>query len=427
MRVLWIISVLVPDHKKCFNVNVDNFGNWIHNLIVSLKQSGFLDNNSLHIISAYSGLKAQYKHFDGIDYYLVPHKNLNFVDKNFENIVDNIVSKISPDIIEVFGVEVFLINCVIEKRNVIPLVASLHGFASVIAKEYFSGISLLNIIKYRTLIDNLKLNGVLERKILLYVRGYNEIRNLRKLNYVMGRTSFDKNYSFKINSNLSYWKCNSLLNNCYFESIWDLNNVNRYSLYISQGHYPIKGLHFLIEAIKILRSKFPQISLVISGVKFNYSPFSKRIFRAGGYENYIISKIYKYKLQDSIRFVGYLTQDEILETMLTSHILVSPSAIENSPTNVAEGQMLGMPVVATDVGGTIEYINNNFDGLLVEFGDVEELVEAISKIFSDDKFAINLGSNAKITASNRHNPRLVIDTMINIYKRIISDFKSVTK
>ena len=50
--------------------------------------------------------------------------------------------------------------------------------------------------------------------------------------------------------------------------------------------------------------------------------------------------------------------------MLKSDIFVSASHIENSPNNVAEAMILGMPCIATFAGGTSSYIEDNKNGIL---------------------------------------------------------------
>ena len=55
--------------------------------------------------------------------------------------------------------------------------------------------------------------------------------------------------------------------------------------------------------------------------------------------------------------------------MLASDLYVSASHIENSPNSVAEAQLIGMPCIATGVGGTATYIEHNISGIIVPPGD----------------------------------------------------------
>ncbi len=87
--------------------------------------------------------------------------------------------------------------------------------------------------------------------------------------------------------------------------------------------------------------------------------------------------------------VGEKSQKEIREILSKSDILVNPSYGEGLPTSVLEAGAMGLAVIATDVGGTSEIIDNGKNGFLVHPGNIAELREKI-KLLSDaslrDKF-----------------------------------------
>ena len=75
---------------------------------------------------------------------------------------------------------------------------------------------------------------------------------------------------------------------------------------------------------------------------------------------------------------------------LQSHVFVCPSFIENSPNSVGEAQLLGIPCIASFVGGVSDMVVDGETGLLYRFEEVEMLAAAVCRIFTDDKFAKRL-------------------------------------
>jgi len=64
--------------------------------------------------------------------------------------------------------------------------------------------------------------------------------------------------------------------------------------------------------------------------------------------------------------LGSLEVNEMVEAMKISRFMVHPSYIDNSPNSICEAQILGLPVVATNVGGVESLIENGKTGLLID-------------------------------------------------------------
>lgn len=72
-----------------------------------------------------------------------------------------------------------------------------------------------------------------------------------------------------------------------------------------------------------------------------------------------------------------LTSDEVASEMARSTILVHPTLVDNSPNAVKEAAVLGVPVVASNVGGIPDYIHHGKNGLLFPAGDLDALTSAL--------------------------------------------------
>jgi glycosyltransferase involved in cell wall biosynthesis len=99
------------------------------------------------------------------------------------------------------------------------------------------------------------------------------------------------------------------------------------------------------------------------------------------------------KISNSFKFLGEVPN--ILEMYHKSDIFIRPSLTEGMPLAVLESMACGIPVIATDVGGTSEIVRNNKTGILVQPGEIEELANSILKLLDDLDLAEKLSKNAR--------------------------------
>ena len=100
-----------------------------------------------------------------------------------------------------------------------------------------------------------------------------------------------------------------------------------------------------------------------------------------------------------------------------------PSSIENAPSSLAEGGLVGTPTIATFVGGNMEMLEHNKDGFLYCYNEPNMLAEYITRIFESDELAMQLSQHARETARLRHDPATLEKTILNIYETLISKNK----
>ena len=100
--------------------------------------------------------------------------------------------------------------------------------------------------------------------------------------------------------------------------------------------------------------------------------------------------------------------------------VIIPSSIENAPNSLAEAEITGTPIVASFVGGNMDMLKHNEEGFLYCYNEPNMLAEYISRIFDSDELATKFSNNSKKTARERHNPQLLEETLMNIYREVIS-------
>ena len=246
------------------------------------------------------------------------------------------------------------------------------------------------------------------------MRGINEIKIIKKVNAVIGRTTWDYANTKAINPKEEYYHNNEVLRTSFYTDKWDINNCERYTLFCSQAGYPIKGAHFLVKTIAILKQRYPKVKLFIAGENI-----LNEGLRTSGYAKYLSKLIKKYKISDNVTFTGILSENEMKEKMLRSHIFVLPSAIENSSNSLGEAMILGMPCVATNTGGTMDILEHRKEGYLYPYTEPAMCANYISDFFQNDDLCIAMGKNARETALRRHDPNKNVKNYIELYEKMI--------
>lgn len=162
----------------------------------------------------------------------------------------------------------------------------------------------------------------------------------------------------------------------------------------------VKGLKYLIEAVKILKGKMPEMRLLIIG--------------EGGEKENLQEQVEKLKLKQNVIFFGKLANEKIPEYMIASDIFVLPSLSEGLPVTVLEAMAAGLPIVATQVGGLPEIVKQGQNGFLVEAKEPEILAQKILTLLSDEKLRNSMSLNNQKEAK-KYSWDLIVAKLINLY------------
>lgn len=161
----------------------------------------------------------------------------------------------------------------------------------------------------------------------------------------------------------------------------------------------IKGIKDLLEAM-----------LKMSGSVLN-------IFGAGELEDYIRNFIKENKMDNAINIYGKVSNERIAEFMKACDVLVLPSHREGLSMTILEAMALGLPVIATSVGGSLDVIKNGENGLLVDEKKPLKLREAIIKLRDNKLLRENIGKKGRETAEIMFGAKSVVEE----FKKIIEE------
>lgn len=140
-----------------------------------------------------------------------------------------------------------------------------------------------------------------------------------------------------------------------------------------------------IEAFALIQTQYPDATLVMAGVDKGLESDVKKLARDAG-------------VDDKMRFPGFLDMNGKVNEFSNADIYLNTNDIDNMPVTVLEACALGLPVVATDVGGIKDLLNDGVDALLVAAGDAPAIASAVHNLIDDPDLSSRLSLNGRTLA-----------------------------
>lgn len=168
-----------------------------------------------------------------------------------------------------------------------------------------------------------------------------------------------------------------------------------------------KGFLDLFEALKIICNRFSNIILIVAGPE----DFEKKD---------AISKdiVKKYGIDEHVKFIGEREDmDEIYPLM---DIFVLPSHREGLPRSLLEASAEKKPIVATNIQGCREAVDDQKTGILVPVRNPEKLAEAIAFFLLHPEEAMRMGENACLKAKKEFDENLIFEKIKNAYENLLA-------
>lgn len=414
---MWLCNTPTTNVAKACNLPEPAQGGWL--ISVSDELEHRKDVEFIFVLPTSKAIEGiSYVEKDRSTYITLNLKNSS--DETMIHAFGTVLNRIKPDIIHIWGTEYkhswAMTKAAEQSEMSEKVVVSIQGLVGMIAKHYMGGIPG----KYQLLPsfrDIVRKDTLKKQRDDLIRRGEYEKETLKSVKHVIGRTFWDKACVGLINPEVNYHFNNETLRETFYTSVWKYENCEKHSIFISQSHYPIKGFHYLLEAVAMLKDSYEDINVYISG----YDNALKTGILSTAYGKYVQYLIKKYDLSSRLHYLGMLNAEEMKQQFLKSEIFVSPSVIENSPNSLGEAMILGMPIVAANVGGVSSMLVHGKEGYLYQSDAPYLLAYYISQLFDDRENEYELGKNAREHALRTHNKEKNIRELIDIYKNITEE------
>jgi glycosyltransferase involved in cell wall biosynthesis len=169
-----------------------------------------------------------------------------------------------------------------------------------------------------------------------------------------------------------------------------------------------KGHDYLLDALKLLRIKFPEWRLIIIG--------------DGPQRARLTSRVENENLSGVVRFVGNV--DNVPEWLSTLDIFTLPSfGDEGVPQGIMQAMACGLPVVSTPVGAIAEAVQDGSTGVLVAPKNAAALAAALERLMEDEALRLNMGQAGRAYASTSFGIDVMLDRMTEVFGRAVAAHK----
>lgn len=416
MKILWLCN-MAPGAIRAATGGRDRGALWMDHVFCDLRKLGmpirvlFADgsahNGQLDPLCSYASYQEGQPHVYPSDLEEVFQRELN---------------SYCPDMIHIWGTEyghtLAMVNAAEKTGYLEKTVISIQGLCSVIARHYAEGIPCA-VQRSTTFRDFIKGNSIRQQQQKFMLRGQMEVKALEKVKHVIGRTDWDKACTTQINPKVHYHFCNETLRQEFYEGTWRYDRCAKHRIFASSCEYPVKGFHYLLEAFPQVLRKYPDAQIVVAGADpFPRKDWSEKL-RMSVHAGYLTKLIRKYRLEGKLRVAGFLDAQQMRQEYLQSNVFVLPSTIENSPNSMGEAMVLGVPCVASDVGGVADMMTHKKEGFVYQSTAPYMLAHYIMEVFDREDRAEEMGAAARKRAEMTHCPEENLKRLMEIYREIL--------
>lgn len=456
MRVLWLCNMMLPVIAEQFGIEASNKEGWLSGLADMVLRNA--DGNGLELAVAAPAPKQLFEEAEEHQGFLkrkltVQDESLTFYgfkentarpdlyEAGLEQTMQELTKDFEPDVVHCFGTEyphtLAMCRSFSHKER---LLVGIQGICAICADAYFADLPE-RAIRRVTLRDFLKKDSILQQQEKFVRRGRMEREALGLAGNITGRTEWDRRYAAECHPAARYFHLNETLRPNFYGQRWSREDCIPHSIFLSQGDYPVKGLHYMLEALPKIKEKYPDARVYVAGNSLVNDRTVKQRLKMSAYGVYLRELLQKRHLEDSVVFLGRLDAEQMRERYQKSHLFVCCSSIENSPNSLGEAMLLGMPCVSADVGGISGIFTGGEDGILYEGFQIhgntinnmrnqknlfpnglekvsKSLAEAVIEMWSNEEKITLYCENARKHAEKNHDKVLNYEKMKEIYAKI---------
>lgn len=443
MRVLWVCNIMLPVIAQALQRECSNKEGWLTGLMEALLAEGDLQTSKE--VQTFRGIQ-ELKVELGVAFPVAPNEELlqgnagrvryygfrentgkpEVYDSGLERDMQAILQDFRPDILHCFGTEYpHTLAAVRAYNRPGSSLVGIQGLCAVYAEAYMANIpgKLRNVTTFR---DWVKGDDMRKQQEKFRRRGKWEQEAVKLTGHVAGRTDWDRYWTARWNPQVKYHLLQETLRPCFYKGEWQYGNCRRHSIFMSQGDYPIKGLHYMLDALAAIKQQYQDVHLYVAGNCLLRKGFLA-LLRISGYGSLLEAQIREYKLEEHVTFLGSQDAEQMKEQYLRCNAYVCVSSIENSPNSLGEAMILGVPVVAALVGGVGSMISPEEGWLFPGFsrdedGEMQRISQELQKhvieVFASGEQVTERTLKAREHARQTHNGEKNLRQLLDLYREL---------
>lgn len=122
----------------------------------------------------------------------------------------------------------------------------------------------------------------------------------------------------------------------------------------------------------------------------------------------------------NVQLLGMLEQEDIVEELKSADLFIHPSIIDNAPRAICEAQLIGCPVIASNVGGVPQLVEDGTTGFLYPYGEPHTLAFLIANLMEQPDMLTAVSQTAVRVSRERHDPERIARKTLDVYRQILS-------
>lgn len=414
MKILWDVGFVLPEAAHLINGNKVAFGGWVGAMVKQLSEIPYIE---LGVAMKAPVTKLISKKIGRVQYYLLPENKRDKFDI-YKVDCDSVLKDFQPDLLQIEGTELShartFLRC-FQGKNIVSLQGIINGhephqFGGLPVGEMLCSFHPIKMLVAAAMIAN--------KQFYFKPRLSGEIETIKRAQNILGRTTWDRAHAYAINPVAPYFPCNRILRDVFYQKNWNVEQMQRHTLFVGNSLSALKGAHYVLHAVAQLKEEYPDLKLYIAGE--NVYPSSWRQWKKRvGYPAYLRYLIDKLNIKNHVKFTGMLQADAMAERLSSVNAYVLCSTIENSPNTMGEAMIMGVPVVSSFVGGAPDMASDGKETLFYRDNDPQLLAYQIKRVFDDDQLALRLSENARRRALITHDPQNNLNSLLAAYRTIL--------
>ena len=342
--------------------------------------------------------------FQKLYYYWKGYKKDEF-DKSVVTPLKDVISDYNPDVIHIFGTESNLGYIVGETD--IPCIIHLQGLLCAVSNTcYPIGIGERNLMSITEKREFWFRNGLVFNNRRMKVSAEREKDHLKRCRNIIGRTRWDREIAEFYNPCVEYFHIDEVLRMPFYNAEKWKYKGGKLIIVSTLSPTIYKGFDIILKTSKALQETGIDFEWNIIGINGNH-----KIIR-------LIEKTCSLCSTNlNINYLGIKKPEEMIEILHNATIYVHPSYIDNSPNSLCEAQYLGMPTIATNVGGipTLMDYNEKYMASPVVPHSLAIKILALNQEIKEGVYVNTLST----IAQDRHNPDKILESLKSTYRTIM--------
>lgn len=314
-----------------------------------------------------------------------------------------VIRDFNPDVIQVFGSELYIgLATIAAKELNIPCCLHIQGILSLSIYTFLpAGMSKWSYYLSQGIkkaFDKFQYLTYWQRSV------YREKAILKAVPHVIGRTEWDRQAMTILAPQARYHYGGEILRSCFYD-VEERKIPQKTVITTTSSIASYKGFDLILKIAYILKNEM-------------HLDFSWNVY--GNINPCFFEKLTGINHKDvNIKLCGVASAEQLKKALLNSTLYCHTSYTENSSISIAEAQMLGLPIVATNVGGTSSMVTHAQDGYLYPSNDPYMATYYILQLVTDKKKNILLGQQSRQKAMKRHDRNDIVLRLIETYDKIV--------